>query len=188
MTDDIPKNANDLDSVDDGRMAGHMPVMIHAQYIKDLSFENPNAPGALQPRGEGRPTMDVNFSMDARQLEESGRDNLYEVVLGVNVAARRGDETLFLIEILYGIKCSLRAVPAEKRHAMLLIEMPRHAFPFVRQIVANLTQQAGYMPLLLSPVDFKRFYIENFANNPEKQVIRGSASAEEEEKTNEKTA
>ncbi len=145
-------------------MAGNMPVTILAQYIKDLSFENPNAPETLRT-GSDRPVMDANFSMDARKVEWEGRDHIYESVLGLQTAARKGDKTAFMCEIQYGVLVDLSQVPEDQHHPMLLIEMPRFAFPFVRQIVANLTQQAGYMPLLLAPADFRAFYLQRFGED-----------------------
>jgi preprotein translocase subunit SecB len=152
-------------------VAGNLPIAILAQYIKDLSFENPNAPGTL--RGDdARPVMDANFAMDARKVEWEGRDFIYEVVLGLQTAARKGDKTAFMCEIQYGILVDMNGVPEDQHHPMLLIEMPRFAFPFVRQIVASLTQQAGYMPLLLAPADFRSFYMQRFGD---KVKERGAA-------------
>ena len=145
-------------------VAGNMPITIMSQYIKDLSFENPHAPDTFFTRGDQRPVMDANFSMDARKVDMGGRDFIYEVVLGVQTAARQGDKTSFMCEIQYGILVDMSQVPEEQHHPMLLIEMPRFAFPFVRQIVANLTQQAGYMPLLLAPADFRAFYMQRFGH------------------------
>ena len=144
-----------------GNVVGNMPVTILAQYIKDLSFENPNAPDTLR-QGKDRPVMDANFSMDARKVEWEGRDDIYEVVLGLQTAARKGDKTAFMCEIQYAVLVDMAQVPEEMRHPMLMIEMPHFAFPFVRQIVSNLTQQAGYMPLLLAPADFRAFYMQRY--------------------------
>ncbi len=151
----------------DGRLFGHIPVMIHAQYIKDLSLENPNAPETYRRAQDGAPVMDVNFTMDARKLDngETEGADLYEVSLGVTASAKRGDMTMFVVEVLYGLTCSLQKVPDERRHPFLLIEMPRYMFPFVRQIISQMTQSAGYAPLMLSPVDFKRLYMERFASD-----------------------
>jgi len=139
-----------------------VPVMIHAQYIKDLSFENPNAPQSLWP-GKKKPVMDVNFNMDAKKIEDfQGHKNSYEVTLGVQATAKREEGIAFIVEIEFGMTVSLDDVPPEQVRPMLLIEMPRYAFPFVRQIVSNVTQQAGFMPLLLTPVDFKAFYVQRY--------------------------
>ncbi len=150
-----------------GAIAGNLPVTILAQYIKDLSFENPNAPETLRS-GTQRPVMDANFAMDARKLEWEGRDHIYEMVLGLQTAARKGDKTAFMCEIQYGVLVDLSQLPEDQHHPMLLIEMPRFAFPFVRQIVSNLTQQAGYMPLLLAPADFRAFYLQRFGEDLKK--------------------
>lgn len=148
-------------------IAQGLPVTIHAQYIKDLSFENPNAPGSLQANGE-RPSMDVNFSMDARKLESAAdkKSDLYEIVLGIQAAAMRGSQVDFLVELEYAVLVSAAELPEEQLHPLLLIEIPRQAFPFARQIIADLTQQAGYPPLLLAPVDFRAFYLQRFGKGP----------------------
>ncbi len=156
-------------------ISGNLPVTIMAQYIKDLSFENPNAPDSLR-RGDERPVMDANFAMDARRIEWEGRDFIYEVVLGMKTAARKGDKTAFMCEIQYGILVDMSQVPEDQHHPMLLIEMPRFAFPFVRQIISNLTQQAGYMPLLLAPADFRAFYVQRFGEEIKRaKAAKGAA-------------
>ena len=86
----------------EGFIAGNLPVTMLAQYIKDLSFENPHAPETLR-RNDTRPVMDANFSMDARKIEWEGRDFIYEVTLGLQTAARKGDKTAFMCEIKYGV-------------------------------------------------------------------------------------
>ena len=150
-------------------IAGNMPVNIMAQYIKDLSFENPHAPDTLA--STERPVMDANFSMDARLVPMDGREHVYEVVLGLQTAAKKGDKTAFMCEIQYGILVDMSQVPEDQRHPMLLIEMPRFAFPFVRQIVSNLTQQAGYAPLLLAPADFRSFYMQRFGMGAPEETV-----------------
>lgn len=145
--------------------AQNMPVTIHAQYIKDMSFESPMPPTVAARTGpDKRPVMDIGFSMDARKLEDTEFANAYEVTLGVRATAKAGDQTVFICEIAYGTMVTLEGVPEDDVHPLLLIEMPRHAFPFVRQIVASVTQQAGYMPLMLAPVDFRALYMQRFAN------------------------
>lgn len=143
--------------------AARLPVMIHGQYLKDLSFENPNAPQILRG-GQGKPVMDVNFSMEARNIDPiEGNDRLYEVTLGVEATAKRGERTAFICEVQYAVLVSVgQDVPEDQIHPLLLIEMPRFAFPFVRQIVADMTQSAGFMPLLMAPVDFRAFYVQRF--------------------------
>lgn len=163
---DIQEEASENDVIaaeqHSSKPVDRVPVMIHAQYIKDLSFENPNAPQSLWP-GKKKPIMDVNFNMDAKKIDDfQGYKNSYEVVLGVQATAKREEGIAFIVEIEFGMTVSLDDIPPEQVRPMLLIEMPRYAFPFVRQIVANVTQQAGFMPLLLTPVDFKGFYVQRY--------------------------
>ena len=146
------------------QLAQKLPIVIHAQYMKDLSFENPNAPASLRPAKDGKPVMDISFSMDAQKTDSLGPDvaNAYEVTLGVRATAKKDGIIAFIIEIQYGLVATLEGVSEDKVHPMLLIEMPRYIFPFVRQMIANVTQQGGYVPLLLSPVDFRAFYMQRF--------------------------
>jgi len=142
--------------------AQDMPVTIHAQYVRDLSFENPNAPESLRPAGNG-PEMDINIGMDARKIEDKDLNNLYEVVLNIRAAANRGEDPVFIAELQYGVTVSIGdEVPEDNHHPLLLIEIPRMAFPFVRQIMSDVTVQGGYPPLLLNPVDFHALYMNRF--------------------------
>lgn len=146
------------------RPTQRLPLVIHAQYIKDLSFENPNAPVSLRPAKDGKPTMDISFSMDAQKTDAlgPGAENPYEVTLGVRATAKKDGAIAFIVEVEYGLVVTLEGVSEERAHPLLLIEMPRYLFPFVRQVIANVTQQGGYAPLLLAPVDFRSFYRQRF--------------------------
>lgn len=142
--------------------AQDLPITIHAQYVRDLSFENPLAPNSMRA-GLTMPEMNVNIGMDARSIEDKEIKNLYEVALTVSAAAKRDDETVFIAELVYGVTVSIGdVVPEDQHHPLLLIEIPRIAFPFARQILATLTSQGGYPPLLLTPVDFQALYMERF--------------------------
>ncbi len=141
---------------------GNLPIVIHAQYVRDMSFENPNTPESL--RAQGMPVMDVNIGMDARKLEDDKIQNMYEVVLNVRAIAKRGEDTVFIAELQYGTTVSLNNVPEDQHHPLLLIEIPRMAFPYARQILSDMTVQGGYPPLLLNPVDFQALYVDRFKN------------------------
>lgn len=160
--------------------ASDLPVTIHAQYIRDISFENPQAPFALRA-DQPTPEMDVNIGMDAREIQDDKMQNLYEVVLTLSAKAQRGDDTVFIAEVIYGVTVSIGdSVPQDQHHPMLLIEIPRFAFPFARQIMATLTSQGGYPPLMLNPVDFQALYLERFKN----EIAASQAAAEEAGQTN----
>ncbi len=137
-----------------------LPLTIHAQYIKDLSFENPNAPATLIEKEGGAPTMDVNVNLDSMPMAKEGQ---FEVTLTVNMAAKRNDTTLFIAELVYGVVASVSdAVTQEHVHPLLMIEVPKMAFPFARQILCDAVIGGGYPPLLLNPVDFEGLYIAQY--------------------------
>ncbi len=157
------------------------PIVIHAQYIRDISFENPNTPDSLRA-GQGQPEMDINIGMDARKIEDKEIEDLYEVVVNVRAEASRNGTTMFIAELQYGITVQLSGVSEEQHHPVLFIEIPRLAFPFVRQIMSDITIQGGYPPLLLNPVDFQALYMERFKEDL-KESVQESLKATEEETT-----
>ncbi len=147
-----------------GRIAPKQaPLTIHAQYIKDLSFENPNAPATLLP-GQPVPEMSVNVNMDARSIDPVSKNGKsYEVAMMIEATAKRGETVVFMAQLEYAVVCSMAEdVPEKHHHPLLMVEAPKLAFPFVRQILADLTGQAGYLPLLLNPVDFEGMYKAHF--------------------------
>lgn len=158
-----------------------LPIFIQKQYVKDISFESPNAPQILNVRG--RPEMEISFNMNAEPIErpenEDDDGDYYEVTVGLEARAKRGEKLAFLTEILYGMQVKInKDMPENKRHAMLYIEVPRYAFPYVRQILTNLTQMGGFPPLLLTPIDFKALYMDRFGQQAE---IQEGGQAEEKE-------
>ena len=146
---------------------GQTPVVIHKQYLKDMSFENPNAPGILK-RADKRPEMDMNIMIDVQKIEDAEIQHFYEVTLNLTASAKREDEVMFIAEVLYGAAVSINGLEEKKHHPLLFIEVPQLIFPFARQIMANATQSGGYMPLQISPVDFRTMYIQRFAPESKK--------------------
>lgn len=144
------------------------PVSILAQYVRDISFENSNAPDSLRG-GQAAPEMEINIGMDARKLEDKQLGNLYEVVLSARAEAKRGTSSVFIAEVIYGVVVTINEqIPEDNHHPILLIEIPRMAFPYVRQILTDLTMQGGYPPLILNPVDFQALYMQRFGPEIEK--------------------
>lgn len=145
MSDVAPAEAN-------GQALGPQ-IRILAQFIRDLSFENPRAPESL--RAEGKPEVDVGVEMNAR-----GRaDGLFEVEMRLNVGTNTADGPLFTVELIYGGIFQVSGVSEAELETVLLIEAPRHLFPFARQIIANATSDGGfYPPFLLDPLDFAGIY------------------------------
>ncbi len=135
------------------RTPGHPPITVLAQYLKDLSFENPGAP-MLSAAGHTAPQGRVDVDVRARSLGERG----YEVSLVMRAEASREGATAFLVEVEYAGVFQLNGVPAEAIEPVLLIECPRILFPYARAIISGATQEGGYAPLLVNPIDFVQLY------------------------------
>ncbi|MDE2182565.1 MAG: protein-export chaperone SecB [Alphaproteobacteria bacterium] len=136
----------------DGGMEADAPrVQVIGQYIKDLSFENPSAPGNLT----ARPQIELGVDLQARQLEREH----YEVELKLRISAQSEDnKPVFLLELLYAGLFQLHAIPEEVRQQVLLIEAPHILFPFARRIVADIVRDGGMPPLMIEPIDFAALY------------------------------
>ena len=142
-----------------GEANGSAPSLnILAQYVKDLSFENPLAPAAAKAQ-DGGPDVDIRINVNGRHLQ----DNDYEVVLHFKVETKSGDETSFIVELLYGAVFRIQNVPEQDLKPVLLIEAPRQIFPFARRILADVTRDGGFPPLLLDPINFVALYQQNEA-------------------------
>ena len=135
-------------------------LIVNAQYIKDLSFENPRAPNSLRQQ-TAPPAVEINVDVKAQGM---GQDN-YEVVLTINASAKVQDEALFLIELSYAGLITVRNVPEELLGSVVLVETRRLLFPFARNIVAETTRDGGFPPLLINPIDFSEVLRRNTAGN-----------------------
>lgn len=135
-----------------------LPMTIHAQYIKDLSFENPNAPESLSGQQQA-PSVSVNVDVQANQLGETD----FEVVLSIRCEAKAEETVVFLADLAYGGVISLHGVPEQHLRPVVLIEGPRLLFPFARSIIANVSKDAGFPALMINPIDFADLYRRRFA-------------------------
>lgn len=146
--------------------APNVPVMIHAQYVKDFSFENPAAPASLMP-GQDQPKVNVNVSTEAKRLpasDEAENGVMYESTLKLEVTATRADEAVFLTELEYAVVMTVGTeIPQEHHQPLVMIEGPKLAFPFARQIIADAIQQGGFPAVLLNPVNFELLYQQSMA-------------------------
>ncbi len=132
-------------------------VQVHAQYVRDFSFENPGAPHSLRA-GAGNPEMDVNIVLDANKITDETNPDLYESAIKLTVKSTRGSETLFIAEIVYAALVTIKDIPAQHVKPILYVEVPQMLFPFARQIVANAVSSGGFPPLFLNPIDFRTMY------------------------------
>jgi preprotein translocase subunit SecB len=124
-----------------------------SQYVKDLSFENPNAPAVYQ--WQGQPQIDVQFNIGSAQFA----DDAYEVVLKIDVKAIAADKTAFQVELAYAGLFALRNIPEDQLQPFLLAEAPRILFPFARRVLADAVRDGGFPPLMLEPIDFGQLYM-----------------------------
>ena len=137
---------------------GLTPVTVRAQYLKDLSFENPGAPNTLMQMNQA-PNVQINVNVEAKKLAEKD----YEVTLHVHGEAKNGETVLFLVEVSYAGIFFLEDMAENLIQPVLLIEAPRLLFPFARTIVAEATREGGFPPLLIQPVDFVALYQQHMA-------------------------
>lgn len=145
-------------------------IRVLAQFIRDLSFENPRAPDVLRSTS-GQPQIDMGVEMNAR-----GRDDgLFEVDLKLSARAAREDGPVFMVELLYGGLFAIEGVNPEDMEPVLLIECPRFLFPFARRIIGDVTGDGGFPPFLLDPIDFAGVYQARKAQAEGGGVVIGNA-------------
>lgn len=126
-----------------------------SQYIRDLSFENPGAPGSVMSGVQ--PQFNVGINVGVKKQT----DDIYAVEINLSAKAERDGALLFNVEMVYGGVFRLRNVPEQLLPQLLMIECPRLIFPFARHALAQTVQLGGFPPLLMEPVDFQQLYIQN---------------------------
>ncbi len=142
-----------------GAAGGGVPTFsVVSQYVKDLSFENPNAPRSL---GQSLPGGGVKIEINVAGRPMS--ENTYEVELTIEARAGDDDTVVFNLELVYGGVFRVENVPQESIHPLVMIEGPRLLFPFARQVLADATRNGGFPPLLLDPIDFASLYRQRAA-------------------------
>jgi preprotein translocase subunit SecB len=137
---------------------GQPQLAVLAQYIKDFSFENPNAPRSLQP-SQTQPAINIQINVGVSQLAESD----YEVTLKLEGKADLSGSVLFAFDLTFAGVFRIQNVPQETLQPLVMIECPRLLFPFAREIVATAVRNGGFPPLLLDPVDFVSLYQQRAA-------------------------
>ena len=125
-----------------------------SQYVKDLSFENPNAPAIYQ--NQTAPQIDVQFNIAANQVA----DDLHESVLKIEVRAEAEGTVAFIVDLSFAGLFGFRNIPADQIQPFMLAEAPRLLFPFARRVLADCVRDGGFPPLLLEPIDFGQLYMQ----------------------------
>lgn len=149
--------------------AAQLPQMrVIAQYVRDLSFENPGAPETF--RATEPPKIDVQIEVKTRPTDS----DTHEVAIRFRVTANRGETSVFLVELDYAGLFELRNFDDRTRDPVLLVECPRLLFPFARRVLADTTRDGGFPPLMLDPVDFSGLYRQQMAQRAAEQGDAGN--------------
>ncbi len=134
-----------------------LPVFrMQKMYVKDLSFESPNAPGIFLARNQ-EPKVDFNLRLSNQKVD----DDHYEVTINMTakVLDRNADDTvMFIIEIEHAAVFLLKNIPAEHLERVMAVDCPLMLFPFTRQIASQLSVDGGFMPFLMEPINFVALY------------------------------
>ncbi len=138
--------------------ANTQSITINAQYVKDLSLKNINAPKSLMNLQE---PPQVNIAVDVKANKFS--EEVYEVTLAIKADAKSKDMQCFTAEVLYAGLITIKGIAPDQLQSVLLVECPRLLFPFARSIIAEVTREGGYAPLLVHPIDFLGLYRQQMA-------------------------
>ena len=150
MTDTLPNGTDDLPQIG-----------LIAQYVKDLSFENPNAPAVYS--WQSQPNIDIQFNIGS----EKAADDVHEVALKITVKAVADTGTAFAVELVFAGLFGMRNIPDDQIQPFLYAEAPRLMFPFARRILADAVRDGGFPPLMLEPIDFGGIYMAQRAQAEE---------------------
>jgi preprotein translocase subunit SecB len=131
-----------------------------AQYIKDISFENPNAPQIYQTLQNAKPDIKIGINVAGRQVAEDA----FEVELKLEAKSTANEQAVYVVELVYAGLFQLRNLPEEAMQPFLLVEAPRLIFPFARRILSDAVRDGGYPPLTLEPIDFAALYQQRMAD------------------------
>lgn len=136
-----------------------------AQYIKDFSFENPNAPRSLSPLQQ-QPEIGIQVNVTPKALSNTD----FEVELRIDGKAEASGLMLFSFDLTFAGVFRLHNIPPENVSPLIMIEAPRLLFPFAREIISSAIIGGGFPPLLLNPVDFVALYQKKMAEQPPAQA------------------
>jgi preprotein translocase subunit SecB len=153
-----------------GAQQNQAQLTVLGQYIKDFSFENPNAPRSLTP-SQTQPAINIQINVGAQQLAQTD----FEVSLNLEGKAESAGTVLFAFDLTFAGVFRVQNVPTETLQPLVMIECPRLLFPFAREIVATSVRNGGFPPLLLDPVDFVALYQQRVAQTQAPQATTPSS-------------
>lgn len=155
MTDKPNGSGNPAEGAAEGGKTG-IQAQVVAQYIKDLSFENPNVEKLMSGPGDN-PNMKLEVNVNARRINEN--DNLFESAIDFKAHATNEAGTIYQLEVVYAGIFRIKNIPEEALEPFLLINCPALIFPYLRRLASDLTREGGFPPLLLDPIDFGGLYV-----------------------------
>lgn len=145
-------------------------ISVEAQYIKDLSFENPNAPASLS--GDKAPQIDMALDLHVARIEKD--KDIFEVTLNIEATAKSEEDKLFVVDLQYAGIFTIEGVNEDERKFILGVHCPALLFPYARQIISDTTQSGGFQPLMIDPIDFGALFVSKMQEE--------AAAAEKEKK------
>lgn len=157
---DQPPKGNGADGSGAEEASEGVTFAIGAQYIQDLSFENPRGAEAMAALEES-----PNVNIDVRTSARAASAGMYEVSLFIRAEAKTGDSTMFIVELTYGGLVQVGGASEEEAKPIVMIEGPRLLFPFARAIVSNTVRDGGFPPLMVNPIDFAALYVEQHVDD-----------------------
>jgi preprotein translocase subunit SecB len=170
MADDTPAPANPPAGPAAASAAPSLSIL--SQYIRDLSFENPNAPAA-NLTGGANPTFNLGINVEVKKQT----DDIYAVELRFNAKASREGQVVFNVELVYGGVFRVKNVPEGQLTPFLMIEGARAIYPFARHVLATTVQMGGFPPLLMDMIDFQALYIQRVQQQRAAQAAAGGDGA-----------
>ena len=147
-------------------------ISVHAQYVKDLSFESPAAPDCFV-KNLGQPDVQIGVNVTAKRINNT----LFEIELILTATAKVEEKILFVTELTYAGLMSAKNISDDKIQPLMMTEGPRLLFPFARAIMSDTTRDGGFLPLNLNPVDFVALYQNNISDSEKKDKKRSKTSA-----------
>lgn len=127
---------------------------IEKLYVHDASIEVPNAPAIFTDRTT--PQINVELGNNAQQIE----DGIFNVSIKVTVTAKIEDKVAFLVEVTQSGIFAIRNVPQENMEPILAVACPNILFPYAREAISDMVTRAGFMPVLLNPINFEALYLQ----------------------------
>ena len=147
-------------------------ISVHAQYVKDLSFESPTAPNCFV-KTLGQPDVQIGVNVSAKRINET----LFEVELNLTATAKVEETILFVSELSYAGLMSATSISGDSIQPLLMVKGPRLLFPFARAIMSDTTRDGGFLPLNLNPIDFVALYQNNVSDSEQKDKKESNSSS-----------